>query len=316
MTTRLVGTCPVCERHQKVTAGGAMVHHGFKRPGWGSIVGDCFGVGYQAYELSSDGCAAYRDALVEWRRNAEDTLRRYEARPDEVTSYSQVRQKSFTYRRDNPEERHKYEDTLRALISQTRYSISAIDMSHKRMIELIANWAPAPLIEIDEEGLTPAKRGERDARRGERDAKRAEKDSKQAAFLAKRNERLARKSTALLFFFDEFERLAKQPPGAARDTYARDLIFESAKKKHGLNYPWDLMRGPGDGHKGTPGPWGWSMLEHAEQTLIDLGVARREGKRAYPIPVFKSSGKWSIRVPEPTAPAEEVLDTIARMAPP
>lgn len=316
---RLVGTCPVCERQQKVTPHGAMVHHGFKRPGWGAIVGDCFGVGLLAYELSPKGCEEYRDVLVGWRQAAERTLREYEARPEEVTSYSRVRQKTFVYRRDtnDPEERHRYQSTLEYLIRNTQYGIGEIDRAHKRMLELIAKWAPAPLTEIDEEGLTPAKRDERATRKAEKDTKRAEKERAQAEQQAKRNERLARRATALLFFVDAFDRLAKDPPSKKRDDYARDLLFEAAKKKHGISYPWDLVNGPGDGYGNhIQGPWGFDLLMHASRPLLELEVATadRQG-RANPTPVYKSSGN-KISVPEPNGPAEEVLDIIARMAPP
>jgi hypothetical protein len=317
--TRLVGTCPVCERHQKVTAHGAMVHHGFKRPGWGAIVGDCFGVGYPAYELSPKGCEEYRDVLVTWRRSAEEQIRRYEARPDEVSSYSSFSKKTNVYRRDSddPRERGSYESQLSNLISQTRYSISEIDRARKRMVERIANWVLSPLTENDEEGLTPAKREERTARKTEKDAKRAEKERAQAEQQKKRNERLARKATTLLFFVDAFDRLAQTPPSKERDDYARDLLFEAAKKKYGVRYPWDLTYGPDDGYGNhAPGPWGFELLEHTSRALIELGVAEAGFRgRANPIQVFKSSGN-KIKVPEPNGPAEEVLDTIARMAPP
>lgn len=41
--------CQVCERHQKATRSGDLVHHGYQRPGWGSIIGDCYGAGYAPF---------------------------------------------------------------------------------------------------------------------------------------------------------------------------------------------------------------------------------------------------------------------------
>jgi hypothetical protein len=317
---RLVGTCPVCERQQKVTPGGAMVHHGFQRPGVGHIIGDCFGVGYRAYELSSAGCVAYRKMLAEWRTWQESALRDYESRPSQVESYSQVSHKTFIFRRDadDPEERRKYESTRERLIQQTLYTISELKRSDKRMVYLIEKWVPAPLLEIDEEGLTPAKREERATRKTERDTKRAEKEQARREHQKKKNERLARKATTLLFFFDEFERLARQPPSSARDAYARDLIFELSKKKYGMRYPDDLWMGPDDGvGNRIAGPWGDGAVAHASRTLVELGVGKENSYsrlyRADLIPVYRSSGN-KIRVPEPDGPAEDVLDAIAGMA--
>lgn len=322
MTLRLVGTCPVCERQQKVTPAGAMVHHGFRRPGTGSIHGDCFGVGFKAYELSSEGCAAYQEMLASWLQGAEMQLARYRSRPEKINTEPNFRGQIATYHRDDPdrEKRHRYEKTLEDAIRRAQYMIGEFRREDQRMLRLIQAWAPAPLLEIDEEGLTPAKREERAERKAERDAKRAEKDRKRHELQKKRNERFARKATTLLFFFDEFERLRAMPPSSERTAYARDLIFESQKKKYGLSYPHDLFFGPDDGYGNRMrGPWGRGTVEHAQRTLLDLGLAREEQIHGRPffevIPVYRSHGN-KIQVPEPNGPADEVLDTVAHMAPP
>lgn len=326
MTVRLVGTCPVCERQQKVTPAGAMVHHGYIRPGTGSIHGDCFGVRWPAYELSPRGCEAYRTLLAEWRQSAINLLERYRARPETIDTERNFRGQIATYHRDSPdrEKRLRYEQTLESAIRSAQYTIQEIERSNLRMAQLIQAWAPAPLVEIDEEGFTPAKREERAERKTERDTKRAEKEQKRHELQIKRNKRLAQRATQLLFFFDEFERIAALPPSKAqgvRYNYARDLIFELSKTKYNIRYPQDLWRGPEDGAGNhAAGPWGDEMVERASRVLVELGVGEpREHTssgdffRADPIPVYRSSGN-KIRVPEPDAPAEEVLDAIARRA--
>lgn len=314
MTLRLVGTCPVCERQQKVTPQHRMVHHGYRRPGIGSIIGDCFGVGYPAYEISSEGCSAYRERLAEWRASAERALARYRSRPETVATEPNFRGQVHTFRRDSSdrEERHRYETTLRNMTSGAEYTIREIDSSDRRMVELIERWAPAPLVEIDEEGLTPVKRQERDARKTERDAKRAERSQKQAATRAKQIERQARKATTLLFFFNEFERLAALPPSRARDDYARDLMFEANKTKHKVDYPYDLhaMRFE------IPGPW-QQLHARAQKTLVALGLARpwEHGNGVEVLQVYRPCGN-KIVVPPLDRPAGDVLDAIAHMPPP
>lgn len=62
------GTCPCCGRNIKLDAQGRMVHHGYERPGDGmGIVGDCFGVGYEPFEVSPRGTMAVRDHLIRMR---------------------------------------------------------------------------------------------------------------------------------------------------------------------------------------------------------------------------------------------------------
>jgi hypothetical protein len=53
------GTCGVCGGNFKRDSGGGLVNHGFQRPGDGMIHGNCFGVGYQPWEISSQGASEY-----------------------------------------------------------------------------------------------------------------------------------------------------------------------------------------------------------------------------------------------------------------
>lgn len=72
---RYIGQCQVCEGDFKLL-GGRLVHHGYKRPGYGEIVGDCPGVHEPPYEVSCElvkvllakhepELAAAKDYLVE-----------------------------------------------------------------------------------------------------------------------------------------------------------------------------------------------------------------------------------------------------------
>jgi cell division protein FtsB len=57
--TRFVGICQICEGQFKLDAQALMVHHGYKRPGGGYIVGDCAAVGHPAYEQSCERLKLY-----------------------------------------------------------------------------------------------------------------------------------------------------------------------------------------------------------------------------------------------------------------
>ena len=41
--------CQICERKQATDKDGTLGHHGYKRPGWGFIQGDCMGESYKPY---------------------------------------------------------------------------------------------------------------------------------------------------------------------------------------------------------------------------------------------------------------------------
>lgn len=57
IATRFLGRCQYCGNEQKLVEGSkpgtfALVLHGYKRPGTGSIHGNCPGVGYDPWEVT------------------------------------------------------------------------------------------------------------------------------------------------------------------------------------------------------------------------------------------------------------------------
>jgi hypothetical protein len=69
-----LGTCPCCFNEQKTLKGERMVHHGYQRPGYGYIVGDCFGVKYPRFEISCEGTIAYKACIALARANVDRNL--------------------------------------------------------------------------------------------------------------------------------------------------------------------------------------------------------------------------------------------------
>jgi hypothetical protein len=57
------GECQICQRRHILDSRGNLVLHGYQRPGHGYIVGDCFGVGYPPWEVSSDRLAEWIELL-------------------------------------------------------------------------------------------------------------------------------------------------------------------------------------------------------------------------------------------------------------
>lgn len=49
--TRFIGTCATCWQNVRCP-NGTLAHHGYKRPGWGSIHGSCLGTAHEPWEVS------------------------------------------------------------------------------------------------------------------------------------------------------------------------------------------------------------------------------------------------------------------------
>jgi hypothetical protein len=107
-----LGTCPVCDRIQKLNLKVGLGHrhrskqkehplmvlHGYKRPGDGWIYGDCFGVGYPPYELSTEGCEAWATKLkTEYIPRKKESIAHIKTLKS-VKGYVAIKQHKFTYR--------------------------------------------------------------------------------------------------------------------------------------------------------------------------------------------------------------------------
>lgn len=65
--------CQICERQQAVDANGRLGHHGYRRPGWGFITGDCFGQGHLPYP-ETDALEQYLIAVNNWIESSAASL--------------------------------------------------------------------------------------------------------------------------------------------------------------------------------------------------------------------------------------------------
>lgn len=57
---RKIGSCQICERDQKLSSRDVLVNHGYQRPGYGHIVGNCPGVSELPYERSCEAIKGYK----------------------------------------------------------------------------------------------------------------------------------------------------------------------------------------------------------------------------------------------------------------
>lgn len=60
------GECQICGRKQALDTKDRVYRHGYTRPGWGHIVGNCFGASYPTYQASSKRLARYVEMCENW----------------------------------------------------------------------------------------------------------------------------------------------------------------------------------------------------------------------------------------------------------
>ena len=117
------GSCPACFRNIKTKLQSGkehpvMVNHGFQRPGWGYIVGNCMGVGYPPFELSPEGTKALHESLKNHLASLEVLLKKLEGTQDLESD---------------------------RVLQRTKRDIELITQDVKTLDKLIREWKPRPL---------------------------------------------------------------------------------------------------------------------------------------------------------------------------
>jgi hypothetical protein len=205
-TTRHLGYCPCCAKEFKVR-GGQLVHHGYKRPGYGFIEGDCYGALRVPHELSPELAQDYLGMIERLLASDEKAL----AELPEVTKFKKTvarRVKGRTVREIvevpkavRPEGGYDWDGDRegalaqakaveawdRAYASRERYlkgSIQALRNDVKRLTELVDTWELKALRSVEEEQAQQrAAKAEREAAKV---AKKAAKLDTQVAKFQKR----------------------------------------------------------------------------------------------------------------------------------
>jgi hypothetical protein len=180
-----VGHCPVCEGAFKVRDG-KMVHHGFKRPGDGSIHGDCFGVGLPPYECSPEGCHKYR-AIIEGilGRQLERAEKLSKNQIPYFTNVNVGRHRITTIQYAvGVTERYAFIRRAEEEKRKTEREIRDCNGEISRMDNLITSWVNKDL--TLERTLIEQDRVAKEDRARERAQKRAEKEAKEKALIEKK----------------------------------------------------------------------------------------------------------------------------------
>lgn len=159
-TTKNQGTCAVCMRRQ-IVWDGAMVLHGYQRPGCGWITGDCFGTRRPAWELDPEAAVEFVGMLrghvarlalrlTALRAGTVDTLSKRVEVLDERGRYVLDDDRRRTWKnvdvaRGEPEfaKLEAYE------IGNTERDHAAAEAEVRALDKRIAAWKPAPLLPYD-----------------------------------------------------------------------------------------------------------------------------------------------------------------------
>lgn len=238
--TRYLGTCPVCYREQKLHKM-AMVHHGYQRPGYGYIQGDCFGVGWAPFERSPDGTIAYVErALQPMLERSELYLQRLQEGLVTELSVPDYSKPPTRFGRETkkitPADGYRFEQEVRNQITHTQSLIRQLTSDIAERTERVRTWRESP-IKTEEEVLQQRARIT-DERRAALDEARAAKQAKRAALDAKQRAREQEKLDLIAEYRNIFEQLAEKATAHDREEAKRLWIYlwKRVNKKSYLHF--------------------------------------------------------------------------------
>lgn len=235
--TRYLGTCQICEQEQKLHDG-KMVHHGFKRPGHGSIEGDCYGVYAVPYQVSCDLVKKYLSVVSEQIVSAEARLLALET-PGTVKTLTKMSGPRSIYRKtetytlgETP--MHVWNRELERAAADVRGRIYFMKKDITRLEARIAAWKPAPIRTIEEREAE--EKAVKDVRAAERVAARQMRADKAAATKAKQEALQAKREAIKQDFKSRFLALAEAPESSMRKELACGIAREMGMKKYFFFY--------------------------------------------------------------------------------
>jgi hypothetical protein len=201
----IVGTCIVCNREIAVRetktgvrpdgaqlAAHLLVHHGYHRPGYGYIIGDCFAVKLPPHELSPYAAETYRTFCKKMKAEAVEylgrlesgavkELHRQESLPVPTTEmrpaawhhvgskddpgWREVAVPYYSNELAGTERARVWEQLHDAAVSGQKHRIKAFGEEIERMTGALKDWKLAELRERDEPVPDPNRRRRRSWRR-------------------------------------------------------------------------------------------------------------------------------------------------------
>jgi hypothetical protein len=280
--TRYIGNCQICEGDFKVVPAqikrveidgqtveqpmdGKMVHHGYKRPGHGYIVGDCWGVHNSPYEVSCDLIKAAIPNVKEDIRSMRERIGELERGKDhngddldvidELEPGSRWRQPKITKHKKSELSEYDWQRVVEQRIWYFKSRIKMAEFTLKNFEERVRAWKPAWIRSIEEE------RAKKDVARKARATEAAErqkvKDDKRATIDAKNKASEEKKALLVAETIEKLRKLAAGPDPSKQKWRAWEIMSRLHKK-----VGWKYYQ-----------PKEWKI----DQDLIALGVARYSG---------------------------------------
>ena len=225
MIAREIGECQICEGDFKLHHG-TLVHHGYKRPGDGSIRGDCPGVMHEPYEQSYKLLERYLLVTRKRLADAEDCLKKLQ-RHDTYTLDSLSLFRRTTTGRTVAVSR---EDALRSALSIVESDIRSHNSNITRFERRIANWTPQEPRSVQE--MEAIESGVKVERKAVRDAARAERDAKKEATRLKQEARDQGDRRLKGEFVIRLLELAARPQGHERERAVYQFLDDFRKRKY------------------------------------------------------------------------------------
>lgn len=132
--------CQICEGIQKLNKG-KLVLHGYKRPGYGYTVGNCFGYNALPYSKSSDRCEEYKGMMRVLKRDRKkeiSNLKTGKVKEITIPKYVGAKRETEVIGPTHP----KWKESVEHIVRNLENDIKAIDREIERMDKRIKNWEP------------------------------------------------------------------------------------------------------------------------------------------------------------------------------
>jgi len=147
-TRNNTGTCPCCFRNIKLKAQSnhhpTIVLHGYQRPGWGSVQGQCIGVAFPPFELSPEGTKHLVKILNRQLDDQKNWLRKLKsgevAELYEEGAFGKARK--MTPESEGPAQ---WASLIRVRVNKTESMIQALSRDIDLLSKLISDWKEEPL---------------------------------------------------------------------------------------------------------------------------------------------------------------------------
>jgi hypothetical protein len=174
LATRHLGHCQICEGEFKLHEGN-MVHHGYRRPGYGNIVGDCYGVNNLPYEKS---CELVKEYVFGVRAHLDDTTNWLQQLRSGLVIELWVtpwRSEAVLVKKSEKTE-YEWSNLLNLRISETEHRVTSLTREVERLENRIETWKLTETRTV-EEAVEQEKQAKAE-RKAIRDAAREVKEAK------------------------------------------------------------------------------------------------------------------------------------------